>query len=211
MVVRLRVPIKSQILEIQGFAIFLWGFAPRLHHRKLGRLPDFCRAPSAFLPENCSWPPLFRGYQEQFRYVFALGQSQTTFALRTISNTKFQLVTICHQFISLFKKSHTYSLRLGVCDFAPGAFADVTADVDDEDFVGHVDLAFVHVVEHGFGAFCPDFVVTAVAKQTDGDDDVAFKGESLLSFQVLLLELRAAAEGYYFVFADHNITVSLHF
>jgi hypothetical protein len=27
----------------------------------------------------------------------------------------------------------------------------------------------------------------------------------------LLLELCAAAEGYYFVFADHNITVSLHF
>ena len=111
----------------------------------------------------------------------------------------------------LFKISNCNSLRLGVGDFAPGAFADVAADVDDEDFVGHVDLAFVHVVEHGFGAFGPDFIVSAVTEQTDGDDDVAFKGQALLCLQVLLLELCAAAEGYDFVFADHNITVSLHF
>ncbi len=95
-------------------------------------------------------------------------------------------------------------MSLGVGDFVAGAFADVAADVDDEDLVGHVDLAFVHVVEHGFGAFCPDFVVSAVTEQTDGDDDVAFKGKTPLCFQVLLLELCAASEGYYFVFADHG-------
>ena len=106
----------------------------------------------------------------------------------------------------LFKISNCNSLRLGVGDFAPGAFADVAADVDDEDFVGHVDLAFVHVVEHGFGAFGPDFIVSAVTEQTDGDDDVAFKGQAFLRFQVLLLELRAAAEGYYFVLADHGLS-----
>jgi len=94
---------------------------------------------------------------------------------------------------------------LGICDFSPSALTDVATDVDDEDFVGHVDLAFVHVVEHGFGAFGPDFVVSAVAEQTDGYDDVAFKGQALLCFQILLLELCAAAEGYYFVFADHWI------
>ena len=110
--------------------------------------------------------------------------------------------------VILFQVSHIYSLRFGIGDFAARAFADVAADVDDEDFVGHVYLAFVHVVEHGFGAFCPYFIVSAVAEQTNGDDDVAFKGQALLRFQVLLLELRAAAEGYYFVFADHNITVS---
>ena len=44
-----------------------------------------------------------------------------------------------------------------------------------------------------------------MTEQTDGDDDVAFKGEPLLCFYVLLLELRAAAEGYYFVFADHGL------
>ena len=92
----------------------------------------------------------------------------------------------------LFQIPHTNSLRLGVGDFVTGAFADVAADVDDEDFVGHVDLTFVHVVEHGFGAFSPYFIVSAVAEQTDGYDDVAFKGQTLLCFQVLLLELRAA-------------------
>ena len=106
----------------------------------------------------------------------------------------------------LFQIPHSDSLRLGLGDFATGAFADVSADVDNEDFVGHVDLAFVHVVEHGFGAFCPDFIVSAVAEQTDGDDDVAFKGQALLCFEVLLFELRAAAEGYYFVFADHGLS-----
>ncbi len=69
----------------------------------------------------------------------------------------------------------------------------------------------MHVVEHGFGAFGPDFIVSAVAEQTDGDDDVSFKGQALLSFQILLLEFRAAAKGYDFVFADHNIKVSLRF
>ena len=63
----------------------------------------------------------------------------------------------------------------------------------------------MHIVEHGFGAFGPDFVVSAVTEQTDGDDDVAFKGQALLCFQVLLLELCAAAEGYDFVFADHRV------
>ena len=83
-------------------------------------------------------------------------------------------------------------------------FADVSADSDDEDLVGHVDLAFVHVVKHGLGACRPYLIVSAVTEQSDRDDDVAFKGEPLLCFYVLLLELRAAAEGYYFVFADHG-------
>ena len=112
----------------------------------------------------------------------------------------------CENIYLLFQVFHTNSLRLGVGDFAPGAFADVAADVDDEDFVGHVDLAFVHVVEHGFGAFSPDLIISAVTEQADGYDDVAFKGQALLCFQVLLLELCATAEGYYFVFADHGLS-----
>ena len=104
----------------------------------------------------------------------------------------------------LFQVPYSNSLRLGVGDFAAGAFADVSADIDDEDLVSHVDLAFVHVVKHGLGAFRPYLIVTAVAEQTDRDYDISFKRQSLLCFQVLLLELRAAAQGYYFVFADHG-------
>ena len=51
-----------------------------------------------------------------------------------------QLVTIRHQFSLfsiplLFQIPHSNSLRLGVGDFAPGAFADVATDVDDKDIV----------------------------------------------------------------------------
>ena len=102
------------------------------------------------------------------------------------------------------------SLRLSIRNLVTSTLADVAADVDDEDLVGHVDLAFMHVVEHGFCAFCPDFVVSAVSEQSDGDDDVAFKGQSFLCFQILLLELRAAAEGYYFVFADHGLLCNVY-
>ena len=39
-------------------------------------------------------------------------------------------------------------MRLGAGDFLAGAFADVAADVDDEDFISYVNLVFVHVVNH---------------------------------------------------------------
>ena len=96
-------------------------------------------------------------------------------------------------------------MRQGVIDFAVRALADVTAYVDDEDLVGHVDFALVHVVQHLLGAFRPDFIVAAVAEQADADDDIAFEGQALLRFQKLLLEARAAAEGYNGVFADHGV------
>ena len=104
----------------------------------------------------------------------------------------------------LFQVPYGNSLRLGVGDFAAGAFADVSADIDDEDLVSHVDLAFVHVVKHGLGAFRPYLIVSAVAEQTDRDYDITFKRQSLLCFKVLFLEFCATAEGYYFVFADHG-------
>ena len=72
------------------------------------------------------------------------------------------------------------------------------------DAVCHVDLAFVHVVQHLFGAFGPDFVVAAVAEETDADDDVTCERQALLRFQELILEAGAAAEGYDGVFFDHG-------
>ena len=83
--------------------------------------------------------------------------------------------------------------------------ADISAHVDDEDLVGHVDFALVHIVQHLLGAFGPDFVVATMAEKADADDDVARKGQAFLRFQELLLEARAAAEGYDGVFADHGV------
>jgi hypothetical protein len=62
----------------------------------------------------------------------------------------------------------------------------------------------VHIVKHGLGAFRPYLIVSAVTEQTDRDYDISFKRQSLLCFKILLFELRAAAQGYYFVFADHG-------
>ena len=94
-------------------------------------------------------------------------------------------------------------MRLGVFNFAAGALADIAAHVDDVDAVGHVNLALVHIVQHLLCALGPDFIVAAMAEKADADDDVAGEGEALLCFQELLLEARAAAEGYDGVFADH--------
>jgi len=44
-----------------------------------------------------------------------------------------------------------------------------------------------------------------VSEEADADDDVAREGQALLRLQELLLETRAAAEGYDWVFADHEI------
>ena len=96
-----------------------------------------------------------------------------------------------------------FAILLGVFYFRPGALADVAANVNHVDAVGHVDLAFVHVVQHLLGAFRPYLVVSGMPEETDADDDVAFEGEALLRFEELILETRAAAEGYYGVFADH--------
>ena len=48
-----------------------------------------------------------------------------------------------------------------------------------------------------------NFPFPAVPEQANGYDDVSLKRQSLLRLQILLLEPCAAAEGYYFVFADH--------
>ena len=103
-----------------------------------------------------------------------------------------------------FQISDSDALSFGVGDFAAGAFADVAADIYDEDFVGHVDLALVHIVQHRLGAFCPDFIITAVTEQPDRNHDVALKSQSFLSLQILFLELCAAAEGYNFIITYHS-------
>ena len=66
----------------------------------------------------------------------------------------------------------------------------------------------MHIVQHLFCSFCPDLIVSGMTEQADADDDVAFKGKAFLHLKELFLEACAAAEGYDFVFADHNIVFS---
>ena len=95
-------------------------------------------------------------------------------------------------------------MRCGIFDLAPGAAADVASDIDDEDLVCHVDLALVHVVQHLFGAFRPDFIISGMAEETDADDDVSLKRQALLGFDELVLEAGAPAKSDDFVFAYHT-------
>ena len=76
-------------------------------------------------------------------------------------------------------------MRLSIGDFITSALADVAADIDDEDLVSHVDLAFVHVVEHRLGTFSPNFVVAAMAEEIGL---AGVKGELKRQFLMMLLK-----------------------
>ena len=90
--------------------------------------------------------------------------------------------------VSLFQIPNPLPQTLGIFNLRAGAGADVAADVDDIDLIGHVDLALVHIVKHLLGALRPDLIVAAMAEQADADYDVAFKGKALLGFEELVLE-----------------------
>lgn len=84
-------------------------------------------------------------------------------------------------------------MRLGVFDFATGTLADIAAHIDDENFISHINLTLMHVIQHFFGAFGPNFIISAMTKQAHADDDVSFKGKPLLRLNELLLEASTAA------------------
>ena len=102
------------------------------------------------------------------------------------------------------ERAHLLALREGVGDLPRGALAHIAAGVHYEDLVRHVDLAEVHLVEHLLRSFIPDLIIAAVAEEADGDDDIAFEGETLLRLHILVSEAGAAAEGYHFESALHS-------
>ena len=106
-----------------------------------------------------------------------------------------------------------FPVLFGVLDFRAGAVADVAVDVDDVDFVSHVDFPFVHVVEHFLrfreGSFVhavPDFLVAGVAEEPNADDDITRKRQPLLGLHELILEAGAAAERDYFIVSYHVLS-----
>lgn len=92
---------------------------------------------------------------------------------------------------------------MGIVDFGLSARTDVSPDVDDIDSIGHVNLAFMHIVQHLFDAFGPDFFVAAVTEEADADNDVSFQGQALLGFKVLFFEAGTATEGNDWIISDH--------
>ena len=109
--------------------------------------------------------------------------------------------------IILLQISYPLPLTLRIFNLRAGAGADVAADVDDVDLIGHVDLTLVQIVKHFLGTLGPDLIVATMAEQADADDDVAFEGKALLGFEELVLEACRAAEGYDGVFAGHVLLI----
>lgn len=73
------------------------------------------------------------------------------------------------------------------------AFSYTSARIDNENLVSHVNLGEVHIIQHLLGSGCPHLVISAVSEETDGNDDIPFKGEFLLHAKEVVLESRAAA------------------
>ena len=107
--------------------------------------------------------------------------------------------------LRFFKVHNGFSLFRRVFDLGARALTDIASDIDDIDGIGHVYLALVHVVQHLLGPGSPNLFITGMAEEADTDDDVAFEGETLLGLKEIVLEARAAAEGYDFELADHDL------
>ena len=96
-------------------------------------------------------------------------------------------------------------MRLSILYFASGTGTNIATNVNNIDRICHVDFSLVHVIEHLFCAFSPDFIITTVTEKPYTNDNITCKSKTLLRFQELLLEARTATEGYYGIIADHFI------
>ena len=54
-------------------------------------------------------------------------------------------------------------MTLGIFNLRSGTGANITADINDENFVSHVNLALVHIVQHFLSALGPDFIIATMA------------------------------------------------
>ena len=98
---------------------------------------------------------------------------------------------------------HSLSGCRGIFYFRLGAGANVSTDIYNVNFIGHVDLAPMHIVEHFFSAFRPDFVIAGMSEEAYTDDNVALQCQTLLCLHESDLKPGAAAEGDDFIFPDH--------
>ncbi len=100
--------------------------------------------------------------------------------------------------------SYGTAMGHGIFNLTAGAAAYVTADINDEYLIRHVYLTLMHVIQHLLGAFRPYLIVTGMTEQSNAYDYVPLKGKTFLRLQELLLEARAAAQGYDLVIPYHT-------
>ena len=95
-----------------------------------------------------------------------------------------------------------FPFRQSIIDFRPCAVTDISPDVDYIDLICHIDLPFMHIIQHFFGLrqcalvhVLLNFIVARVAGKADADDNIALQRETLLSFHGFFSEADAAAAG----------------
>ena len=110
-----------------------------------------------------------------------LKYSTSAFINSDLSNNFFQIINFL-------------TCLLCISNLASGALADIAADIDNIDFIGHVDFAEVHVIKHFLCARFPYLFIAGMPEQTYADDNTPLQGQSFLSFHELLLETGTATE-----------------
>ena len=98
---------------------------------------------------------------------------------------------------------HFFTSLLSVCYLTFGTLANVATDIDDKDFVCHVDFTQMHVIMHFLCASFPHLFIAGMSEQANANDNAAFKRQPFLNFHVLLLETGASTEGNDFVVLYH--------
>ena len=96
-------------------------------------------------------------------------------------------------------------LRVG--NLLPGALSDIPANINHVDGICHVDLAFMHIIQHLLRPFGPDLLVAGMTKKTNADNDVTSEGEAFLRLDELVLETGTAAKGDDGIFTYHTIAI----
>ena len=102
-----------------------------------------------------------------------------------------------------FQISHFFPRSDCVLNLGPGTVANIAANIDHEDLIGHVDFPFMHIVQHFFGSLGPDLIVAGMAEHTNTDDDISFQRQALLGLHESILESSATAQG-------DDLIISLH-
>ena len=99
-------------------------------------------------------------------------------------------------------------MQLRIFNLRPGAGSDIAANIDHEDLIRHIDLPLMHVIQHLFGAFRPNLIISGVTEETNADDDISLQGQLLLRLHESVLKAGAAAKGNDSILPYHNLSAS---
>lgn len=73
-------------------------------------------------------------------------------------------------------------MMLGIFYFTPRTRPDIPTNVYYVYFIGHVNLALMHIIKHVLFPFSPNFVIATVTEKANTDNDVSCKSKSFLHF-----------------------------